>query len=240
MTRLSANVNKIALLRNARGSNLPDVLQVARDCEAFGADGITVHPRPDERHITYEDVRQLKPQTQGEFNVEGYPNRPFLDLVATVKPHQVTLVPDPPEALTSTTGWDTQAHKALLQEVTSELHQHGIRVSIFLNPEIPMAEAAPETGTDRIELYTAPYVEQYPTNPEKAVAPYVQTAQRALDLGLGINAGHDLNRQNLAYLNHHLPGLLEVSIGQALICDALYYGLENTIQLYQRQLTVPA
>lgn len=240
MPRLSVNVNKIALLRNARGSNLPDVLQVARDCEAYGADGITVHPRPDERHITYEDVRQLKPQVQGEFNVEGYPSRPFLDLVTAVKPHQVTLVPDPPEALTSTTGWDTLANKALLQEVTGELHQHGIRVSIFLNPEIPMAEAAPVTGTDRVELYTAPYVEQYTTNSEQAIAPYAQAAQRALALGLGINAGHDLNLQNLAYLNRHLPGLQEVSIGQALICDALYYGLENTIQLYQRQLAVPA
>lgn len=236
MTKLSVNVNKVALLRNARGGNLPDLLQVARDCEAFGADGITVHPRPDERHITYDDVQKLKPLIQGEFNVEGYPSRPFLDLVTMVKPHQVTLVPDPPDALTSNTGWDTEQHQNLLREVVQELHQAGIRVSIFLNPEIPKAEAAPKTGTDRVELYTAPYVERYHRNRATALEPYIETAEKARELGLGINAGHDLNLENLAYLDQHLPGLLEVSIGQALICDALYYGLENTIGMYKRKL----
>jgi pyridoxine 5-phosphate synthase len=215
---------------------MPDLLQVARDCEAFGADGITVHPRPDERHITYEDVRQLKPLVKGEFNVEGYPSRPFLDLVIAVKPDQVTLVPDPPEALTSTNGWDTRQYRDLLAEVIHKLHEQDIRVSIFLNPEVPMADAAPETGADRVELYTADYVTEYPTDPEAAIGPYVETAKVAGSKGLGINAGHDLNLTNLAYLHHNLPGLLEVSIGQALISDALYYGLENTIQQYQRQL----
>lgn len=237
MTRLSVNVNKVALLRNARGGNVPDLLQVACDCEAFGSDGITVHPRPDERHITYADVRQLKPLVKGEFNVEGYPSRAFLKLVTAVKPDQVTLVPDPPDALTSTNGWDTTTNQSFLKEVTTELHQHGIRVSIFLNPEMPMAEAAPKTGTDRVELYTAPFVEEYPNDPQVAIYPYVSTAQKAVELGLGINAGHDLSLYNLAYLQQRLPGLLEVSIGQALVCDALYYGLENTIQMYQRQLT---
>lgn len=236
MTRLSVNVNKVALLRNARGGNIPDLYQVAMDCEAFGADGITVHPRPDERHITYEDVRKLKPQVRGEFNVEGYPGRPFLDLVTAVKPDQVTLVPDPPDALTSTNGWDTATYKGMLRDVIDELHACGIRVSIFLNPEISMAAEAPDTGTDRVELYTAAYVANYPSDPANAIQPYVATAEKALSHGLGINAGHDLNLSNLAYLHTHLPGLQEVSIGQALIADALYYGLENTIQQYQRQL----
>lgn len=236
MTSLSVNINKVALLRNARGGNIPDLQQVARDCEAFGADGITVHPRPDERHITYEDVRQLKPLVKGEFNVEGYPSQPFLDLVTAVKPDQVTLVPDPPEALTSTNGWDTQQYRDLLAEVIQTLHKQDIRVSIFLNPEVSMAESAPATGADRIELYTADYVKVYPKDPEAAISPYVETARAAASKGLGINAGHDLNLTNLSYLHKHLPGLLEVSIGQALIADALYYGLENTIQQYQRQL----
>ncbi len=236
MTRLSVNINKVALLRNARGGNMPDLLQVARDCQAFGADGITVHPRPDERHITYEDVRQLKPLVNGEFNVEGYPSQPFLDLVTAVKPDQVTLVPDPPEALTSTNGWDTKNYAHFLLDVIRALHEKDIRVSIFLNPEVPMAESAPAIGADRIELYTADYVTGYLKDPKAAIRPYAETARVAASKGMGINAGHDLNLTNLAYLHKNLPGLLEVSIGQALITDALYYGLENTIQQYQRQL----
>ena len=236
MTRLSVNINKIALIRNARGNNQPDLMQVANDCEAFGAEGITVHPRPDERHITYDDVKTLKPLIQTEFNVEGYPSDPFMDLVLAVKPHQVTLVPDPPDALTSNTGWDTIAYQEMLKSIIQQLQKEGIRTSIFLNPDVKLAEAAPATGTDRVELYTAPYVEMYANQPEKAIDPYIRAAEIARTNGLGINAGHDLNLDNLRYLNHHLPGLQEVSIGQALICDALYYGLENTIQMYRNRL----
>jgi len=236
MARLSVNINKVALLRNSRGEGLPDLLQVAEDCEAFGAQGITVHPRPDERHIHYEDVRALKPLVKHELNVEGYPSRNLLDLVLAAKPHQVTLVPDPPDALTSSSGWDTVADQAFLKPVIRELQQADIRTSIFLNAAPRMAEAAPDTGADRIELYTGPYADRYAENRSEGIAPFIETARTAADKGLGINAGHDLNLENLQYLHQQLPGLLEVSIGHALICDALYYGLENTIQLYRNQL----
>lgn len=236
MTRLSVNVNKVALIRNSRGKNLPDVIRVSKDCERFGAQGITVHPRPDERHIKYQDVIDLKPVVKNEFNIEGYPSRKFLDLVTRVKPHQVTLVPDPPDTLTSDTGWDTDQNLSFLKEVIDELHQHGIRVSIFLNPKPKMLQSGKKAGTDRIELYTEPYVEKFRKNREEAIAPYVETAKEAIDMNLGINAGHDLNLTNLNFLYKNLPELKEVSIGHAIVCDALYYGLENTIQMYLRQL----
>ncbi len=234
--RLSINVNKIALLRNARGSNEPDLLKMTSDIERYGAQGITVHPRPDERHITYNDVRMLKNQVLNEFNVEGNPTKTFIDLVKEVKPHQVTLVPDEPDALTSDTGWDTIKHKNFLKEIATELKSLNIRVSVFLNPDLNMVEAAAQTGIDRIELYTGPYAIQFKHNPEAALRPYAEAAQRAVDLGLGINAGHDLNLANLAYLSRNLPGLSEVSIGHALICDALIYGMENVVGLYLREL----
>jgi len=237
MTRLSVNINKVATLRNARGGSIPDVIQFAKDCESFGAEGITVHPRPDERHIRYDDVRALKPVLNTEFNVEGYPSKSFLDLIFEVIPHQVTLVPDPPDAITSNTGWDTVKHQSFLIEVIEALKEKGIRTSIFLNPEKRLIESAARSGTDRIELYTEPYVNQYHENPEKALFPYIETAQLAADAGLGINAGHDLNLKNLRYLKENLPGLSEVSIGHALISDCLYYGLENTIQMYLRKLS---
>ena len=236
MTLLSVNINKIALLRNSRGTNVPDVSLAALNIERFGGQGITVHPRPDQRHATYRDVEVLKPLLSTEFNVEGYPTRDFLDLVCRVKPHQVTLVPDPPEALTSNAGWDTQTHGAFLKEVVEELHGHGIRVSIFMDTNLSLYEQAARTGSDRIELYTEQYAVKYPTNPVAAVAPYREAAIRAQTLGLGINAGHDLSSLNLRYFAHEVPHLLEVSIGHALICEALYLGLENTVQLYLRQL----
>lgn len=236
MTRLSVNINKIATLRNARGGNNPDVVKVAIDCERFGAQGITVHPRPDERHIRYQDVIDLKQVVTTEFNIEGYPDARFIDLVLRVKPEQVTLVPDPPGVLTSNTGWDTKKHADLLRGVVSKFKSAGIRVSIFLNPEPGLVESAAATGTDRIELYTEPYATHYPTKRETTIMPYIDTAKAAMEAGLGINAGHDLNLDNLKYLKENLPKLDEVSIGHALICDALYYGLENTIQLYLRQL----
>lgn len=236
MTKLSVNINKIATLRNARGANNPNVVKVAKDCERFGAEGITVHPRPDERHIRFQDVMDLSEVVQTEFNIEGYPDRRFMDLVKRVKPAQATLVPDPPEAITSSTGWDTITHLTLLQEVVSELHESGVRVSIFINPETKYFAPAKETGTDRVELYTEPYAVGFPKNPEAAVAPYVEVANLARELGLGLNAGHDLDLHNLAFLKKSIPFLDEVSIGHALICDALYYGLENTIQMYRRKL----
>ncbi|PJJ48704.1 pyridoxine 5'-phosphate synthase [Hymenobacter chitinivorans] len=236
MTKLSVNINKIATLRNARGHNRPDVLQVARDCERFGAQGITVHPRPDERHIRYQDVRDLRQIVTTELNVEGNPTPDFIDLVREVKPEQVTLVPDAPDAITSNAGWDTITHQIYLIGVVTELKSIGCRVSIFLDPDPAMVKAAVATGTDRIELYTEDYARQYPTNREAAIAPYTVAATLARQLGLGLNAGHDLDLENLAYLKQNLPGLDEVSIGHALVCDALYYGLENTIQLYRRQL----
>jgi pyridoxine 5-phosphate synthase len=236
MTKLSVNINKIATLRNARGGNLPDVLKVALDCERFGAEGITVHPRPDERHIRYQDVRDLKPVLTTEFNIEGYPSKEFIDLVIASKPAQVTLVPDPPGVLTSNAGWDTVKNRNFLKEIIQEFKKNNIRTSVFIDADHGMINHAPETGTDRIELYTESYARDYPASPEKAIAPFIASALLAAELGLGLNAGHDLNLDNLHYFYKNIPGLLEVSIGHALICDALYFGLENTIQLYLRQL----
>ena len=236
MTRLSVNVNKIATLRNARGGNNPNVVQVALDCERFGAQGITVHPRPDERHITRRDVLDLKEVVTTEFNIEGYPDERFMALVKEVKPAQATLVPDPPEAITSNAGWDTVANEEILAEVISQLKAAGIRTSIFVDTDLKNIEGAKRCGTDRIELYTEPYAKQFPINPDEAVAPFVKAANLARELGLGINAGHDLDLNNLKALRQHIPFLDEVSIGHALVCDALYYGLENTIQLYLREL----
>lgn len=242
-TKLSVNINKIATLRNARGGNLPDLLEVARDCERFGAEGITVHPRPDERHIRYQDVRDLKPLVTTEFNIEGYPSESFMELVLAVKPDQCTLVPDPPDAVTSNTGWDTIRHQDQLRQIVKALKEAGIRVSLFLNAETRLVEPAKSTGADRIELYTGPYAEEFPRITAEAdfrkthfEDTYLETARAATRVGLGINAGHDLNLKNLAYLKKHIPEIKETSIGHALICDALYYGLENTIQLYKRQL----
>lgn len=234
--RLSVNINKVATLRNARGHNLPDVLQVAKDCERFGAQGITVHPRPDERHIRYQDVRDLRPLVTTEFNIEGYPSKAFMDLVLEVRPHQVTLVPDAPDALTSNAGWDTLAHAAFLKDIVSAFKQAGIRTSLFVDADPRMVEGAAEVGTDRVELYTESYASQYAQDREKAIAPFLTAARAAQEAGLGLNAGHDLNLENLRYFNGQIPNLAEVSIGHALICDALYFGLENTIQMYLQRL----
>lgn len=236
MTKLSVNINKFATIRNARGGNLPDVLKVALDCERFGAEGITVHPRPDERHIRYQDVYDLKPLITTEFNIEGYPSQNFIDLVSSVKPAQVTLVPDPPGVLTSNAGWDTVKNKQFLKEIIQEFKRNNIRTSVFIDADNEMITHAADTGTDRIELYTESFAKSFPVNPEDAIAPFITAAVLAGDLGLGLNAGHDLNLENLHYFYKKIPGLLEVSIGHALVCDALYYGLENTIQLYLRQL----
>lgn len=236
MTRLSVNINKVAWLRNARGGNLPDLIQVAIDCESFGAEGITVHPRPDERHIKYADVPALKAVVTTEYNIEGNPNERFLDLVLANKPTQCTLVPDAPEVLTSSEGWDTIAHEGFLTEVIARLQAAGIRVSLFLDPVERFVEGAKKVGADRIELYTGDYANQFTTNPEKAVKAHARCADLANQLGLGINAGHDLNLDNLRFYKEQVPGLLEVSIGHALISDALYFGLQNTIQMYLRQL----
>ena len=237
MTRLSVNINKIATIRNSRGGNNPDLIKVALDAERFGAEGITVHPRPDERHIRYDDVRALKKVLTTEFNIEGNcREQKFIDLVLEVKPHQVTLVPDAENQLTSDHGWNTLLHQDYLKEIIAVFKNAGIRTSIFCDPFKEMVEGAARTGTDRIELYTEQYAKQYPTDKLKAVAPYVEAAAVAKQLGLGINAGHDLDLHNLAFLSQQLPQLDEVSIGHALICDALYFGLENTIQLYRRQL----
>ncbi len=236
MTRLSVNINKIATLRNARGGNNPNVVQVAKDCERFGAQGITIHPRPDERHITIKDVYDLKEVVTTEFNIEGYPDQRFLDLIADVRPEQATLVPDPPEVLTSNAGWDTIKNYDFLKAVCGQIKALGVRVSIFIDPDQLQLEYAAKLRTDRIEFYTEPYAVNFATNKEKAVKSFADGANIAADLGLGINAGHDLSLENLAYFNQQLPQLAEVSIGHALISDALYYGLENTIQLYLRQL----
>lgn len=237
MVRLSVNINKIATLRNSRGGNNPDLIQVARDCELFGAQGITVHPRPDERHIRYEDVYRLKEILTTEFNIEGNcDEQKFVDLVLAAKPAQVTLVPDALGQLTSNHGWDTITYKRYLTDMVSTFKQAGIRVSLFVDPLINMVEAAAETGTDRVELYTEAYARHYYQGIDLAAAPYVQAAEAAQRAGLGLNAGHDLDLQNLKYFAENIPGLQEVSIGHALICDALYYGLENTIQQYLRQL----
>jgi len=237
MTRLSVNINKIATIRNSRGGNIPDVLQTAINCQIYGADGITVHPRPDERHIRYQDVRDIKPIITTEFNIEGYPSPSFLELVFSVHPDQVTLVPDPPGALTSSEGWDTVKNKDLLRDIIKNFKDRGIRTSIFTGTDPGIIKHAAQTGTDRIELYTEPYATMFETNREKAIAPFIRAAETALKYNLGLNAGHDLNLQNLKYFNQNIPGLLEVSIGHALISDAIYLGLENTIQMYKYQLT---
>ena len=233
MTRLSVNINKFATLRNARGGNNPDLIKVALDCERFGAQGITVHPRPDERHIRYEDVFQLKAQIKTEFNIEGNPlEQKFVDLVLATKPEQVTLVPDATNQLTSNHGWDTIQHQQFLKDIIATFHQANIRVSIFVDPSSQMIENAAHTGTDRIELYT----EHYATDKTHAIKEYISSANLAHELGMAINAGHDLDLKNLAYLKNNIPHLAEVSIGHALVCDAIYLGLENTIQLYLKQL----
>jgi len=237
MTKLSVNINKIATLRNARGGNNPDVVKSALDAESFGADGITVHPRPDERHIRYSDVRELKPRLTKEFNIEGNPNQKFIDLVLEVKPAQVTLVPDSPDVLTSNAGWHCVKHEEFLKDVIKTFKDAGIRTSIFLDPDANQVEAAAKTGTDRIELYTESYATNYLSNREKAVAPYIETAKRAIEHGLAINAGHDLDLVNLNYFVNEVPQVAEVSIGHALICDALYMGLHNTIVLYKNKLS---
>lgn len=236
MTRLSVNINKIALLRNSRGGNIPDVLQFAKDCERYGAQGITVHPRPDERHIRKSDVYALKEIVTTELNIEGYPSPDFLKMVTEVKPQQCTLVPDAPAQLTSDHGWDTIAHAAFLKEVVTELNSHGIRVSLFIDPIKEQLEGAKATGAQRIEFYTGPYAHAYHANREKAVHNFSEAALICHQLALGINAGHDLNLDNLRFFKKHIPELLEVSIGHALVRDCLYYGLENTIQLYLREL----
>ncbi len=237
MTKLSVNINKIATLRNARGGNIPNVLTTALDIERFGAQGITVHPRPDERHITYQDVRDLKPLLTTEFNIEGNPTeKKFVDLVLEVKPHQVTLVPDTQGQLTSNHGWDTIKHKIYLQEIIALFKSHNIRTSIFVDANLKMIEGAKETGTDRIELYTEEYARLFLTEKEKVIQPFINAASLAQQLNMGVNAGHDLSLENLQYFKQQLPNLLEVSIGHALISDALYLGLENTVQLYLRQL----
>lgn len=236
MTKLSVNINKIATLRNARGGNMPNVLQVALDLERFGAQGITVHPRPDERHIKYSDVHELKPAIATEFNIEGYPNKQFIDLVLEVVPAQVTLVPDPPEVLTSNAGWDTITHQVFLSEVIGRFKEAGIRTSIFIETDAEMIRNAVKTGADRVELYTEAYATNYPKNKEEAIKPFIDAAIVANEAGLGLNAGHDLSMENLQYFADNIPGLLEVSIGHALISEALYFGLENTVQMYLNRL----
>jgi pyridoxine 5-phosphate synthase len=236
MTKLSVNINKIATLRNARGGDVPNVVKVAVDCQRFGAQGITVHPRPDERHIRYQDVRDLRPIVSTEFNMEGYPEEKFINLVLENKPEQVTLVPDPPNVLTSNAGWDLTKTSDFLKPIIAKFKSAGIRVSIFLDPDVEQVKLALETGTDRIELYTEQYASQYKEDKEKAVEPYVKAAIEAQKLGIELNAGHDLSLENLAFLKEKIPFLAEVSIGHALITDALYLGLENTIQLYLNKL----
>lgn len=236
MTKLSVNINKIATLRNARGGDVPNVVKVALDCESFGAEGITVHPRPDERHIRRRDVYDLRPLLRTEFNIEGYPAPEFIDLVLKVKPHQVTLVPDSPTQLTSNAGWDTKTHLNFLSEVLEEFNNAGIRTSVFVSADVEMVEYAAKAGADRVELYTEPYATAYPQGEEAAVAPFVEAAKAARSLGLGLNAGHDLSLVNLNYFHQSIPWLDEVSIGHALISDALYLGLERTIQEYKNCL----
>jgi pyridoxine 5-phosphate synthase len=236
MTRLSVNINKIATLRNSRGGNLPDLLQVARDCEAFGAEGITVHPRPDQRHIRYDDVPLLKQIVTTEFNIEGNPNAEFMDLVLQNRPHQATIVPDADDALTSDAGWNTVKNAGFLTEIIAELKKNKIRVSVFMDCDARFIEGAATCGADRIEFYTGNFAKNFSKNPEKAIADFVEAAQIARQNGLGINAGHDLNLENLRYFKEKIPDLMEVSIGHALISDALYFGLQNTIGMYKRQL----
>lgn len=236
MTRLSVNINKIATLRNARGGNNPDLIKMALDCERFGAEGITVHPRPDERHVRYADVMQLKDVVTTEFNIEGYPDERYMEIIAKVRPAQATLVPDGPHVITSNAGWDTVTHQSFLVDISKELKKLGTRVSIFVNPDNKMVDGAAKAGADRVELYTEPYASMYHKDRAAAVRPYVEAAKVAGKLGLGLNAGHDLDLHNLAFLRQSIPSLDEVSIGHALVCDALYLGLENTIRLYRRAL----
>jgi pyridoxine 5-phosphate synthase len=236
MTKLSVNINKIATLRNARGGNVPNVLKVALDCESFGADGITVHPRPDERHIRRSDVLELRPELHTEFNIEGYPAPAFIELVTEVKPHQVTLVPDSPTQLTSNTGWDTKANFDFLSEVLDHFNHAGIRTSVFVNADPAMVEYAAKAGADRVELYTGPYAANYEKDREAAIAPFVVAAKEARTCGIGLNAGHDLSLVNLTYFHQTIPWLDEVSIGHSLICDALYLGLKKTIEEYKKCL----
>ncbi len=236
MTKLSVNINKIATIRNARGGNNPNVVKVAQDCEQFGAQGITIHPRPDERHITTEDVLRLKEIVTTGYNIEGNPDQRFIDLVTKVKPEQVTLVPDAVDAITSDSGWDTIKYQNHLTDLITHFKSHGIRTSIFLNPELKYLDSAKKTGTDRIELYTEPYATNFPKNPEEAIKSFKLMAIEANKLELELNAGHDLDLENLGYFHQNIPNLKEVSIGHALVCDALYHGLHNTIQLYKKQL----
>lgn len=238
MTKLSVNINKIATLRNARGGNMPNVLNAAINCQLFGADGITVHPRPDERHITYRDVLEIRPIIKTEFNIEGNPSDSFIDLVLSVRPDQVTLVPDRHDAITSNAGWDTLKNRSFLTDVVSIFKKAGIRTSLFIDTQAVNIENAVITGTDRVELYTEPYASGFSKNAVEAINPFIRAAEIARDAGLGLNAGHDLNLDNLAYFHRNIPWLLEVSIGHALISDALYLGLENTIQMYKRQLAL--
>ena len=235
-TKLSVNINKVATIRNARGGNNPDVIKVAKDCEAFGADGITVHPRPDERQIRRADVLDLQAVLRTEFNIEGYPSREFLDLVLRGRPSQVTLVPDKPDQLTSNSGWNTETEQEFLRDVLNDLRGAGIRSSIFIDADVRMAEFAAKAGADRVELYTGPYAHMYSKNPEKAIEPFLETAKRVKQLGIGLNAGHDLSLENLKYFTDVIPWVDEVSIGDALICDALYMGLEATIAAYKNCL----
>lgn len=238
MTRLSVNINKIATLRNARGGMLPDLQKAAIDCERFGAQGITVHPRPDERHITRSDVEMIRPLITTEFNIEGNPTPAFIELVLKHKPDQVTLVPDDPNQLTSDHGWDTIQHKSFLQDVIGQFREAGIRTSIFVDANVKMVEHAKESGTDRVELYTESFAKDFEMNRDEAILPFIEAAIAANELGIGLNAGHDLNLKNLKFFAQQIPGLLEVSIGHALICDALYLGLDNAIRMYLRELRV--
>ncbi|MAC92229.1 MAG: pyridoxine 5'-phosphate synthase [Flavobacteriaceae bacterium] len=236
MTVLSVNINKVATLRNARGGDVPNLLQVAKDLQEFGAQGITIHPRPDQRHIRYDDAHALPEVVSTELNIEGNPISEFMELVLTVKPTQVTLVPDAADVLTSNAGWNTIQHKDYLKTIIKKFKDVGIRTSIFLEPDVSMVKGAKEVGTDRIELYTEAYAKKYPKNPEKAIEPYVKAAEKAFELGLGINAGHDLSLDNINYFSKHIPNLLEVSIGHALICESLYLGFENVIPMYLQRL----
>jgi pyridoxine 5-phosphate synthase len=236
MTKFSVNINKIATLRNARGGNIPDVVKAASDIERFGAQGITVHPRPDERHIRRTDVYEIKKVISVEFNIEGYPSEDFLKLIEETRPAQATLVPDPPDVLTSNAGWNTIQQKSFLKDVISRLKTYNVRTSVFMDADEKLIEHAKETGTDRIELYTESFAKNFYSDKKKAIQPFITAAKKAAELNLGLNAGHDLNLDNLKYFKENIPELLEVSIGHALISDALYYGLENTVQLYLRQL----
>lgn len=236
MTKLSVNINKVATIRNARGGNNPDLEKVAVDCETFGADGITVHPRPDERHIRYKDVYALRPLLKTEFNIEGYPSDEFIDLVMKVKPHQVTLVPDAPDQITSNSGWDTKTNLGFLSDLMDRFGEAGIRTSIFVDADVEMIEYAARAGADRVELYTEPYAAGYKKNPDEAIAPFVEAALAVRKMGMGLNAGHDLSLENLEFFHRNIPWLDEVSIGHALICDALYLGLKKTIEEYKNCL----